>query len=392
MSDTLINSFTVAYHYPVCWGHNIFKGRDRTLETFLSDPAFELRPTPVLVFMDAGFAAAWPEMAQDIVAWGETHPELISLRIEPQVLPGGEACKNGLAVPQKVIATVQKARLCRHSQIWVIGGGAFLDAVGLGAALFHRGIPLLRFPTTSLAQCDSGVGVKNGCNLKGIKNLVGVFAPPIGVMNDPTFLVTLPQRDWLSGIAEAFKVAIIQDLDFLQWLANHASELRERNFAAMEILLKRCAALHVQHIQKGGDPFELGSARPLDFGHWSAHKLESLSHFSIKHGEAVSIGIALDLHYAAAIKLISKQDAQFCCQALQNCGLPICHPLLQKKNRQGKLQLLDGLDEFREHLGGTLHLTLPAPLGQKIEVSEMNTQILIQSLQNEAWAKPENGR
>ena len=380
MPEQLLNRFSIAYQYPVCWGKHIFNGDAATLNDFLCESPCELRPVPILVFLDAGFAAAWPEVAGDIVRWCEAHANLVSLRGEPQLLPGGETCKKGLRVPQKVMAAAQEQHLCRQSQIWAMGGGAFLDAVGLGAALFHRGIALVRFPTTSLAQCDSGVGVKNGCNLGGVKNLAGVFAPPRAVINDPGFLTTLPQRDWLSGIAEAFKVAIIQDLPFLHWLAENARQLRERDLAVMERMLKRCAALHVQHIQNGGDPFEFGSARPLDFGHWSAHKLESMSRFALKHGEAVSIGIALDLKYAAAVGLISLEDSQFCCQALQNCGLPIDHPLLQKKNRQGRLKLLEGLDEFREHLGGTLHLTLPAPLGQKIEVSEMNTQILEQMI------------
>ena len=376
MSEQIVNHFAIPYQYPVCWGKQIFTGADSTLEAFLRESCFALRPVPVLVFLDEGFAAAWPEVASDIVRWCHAHADLVSLRGEPQLLPGGEICKRGLGVPQKVMVTAQKVHLCRQSQIWAIGGGAFLDAVGLGAALFHRGIALLRFPTTSLAQCDSGVGVKNGCNLGGVKNLAGVFAPPLGVINDPVFLTTLSQRDWLCGIAEAFKVAIIEDLPFLHWLAKHARPLQGRHLSVMAYMLKRCAALHVQHIQNGGDPFEFGSARPLDFGHWSAHKLESMSRFALKHGEAVIIGVAIDLKYAAAVGLISNADAEFCLHALQNCGLPTADPLLQKKNRQGRLKLLEGLDEFREHLGGTLHLTLPAPLGKKIEVSEMKVEIL----------------
>ena len=373
-----VNRFSIEYQYSVCWGNHIFKGEDPALERFLRESCSTLKPVPVLVFLDQGFAAAWPAVAGDIVRWCQAHADLVSLRGAPELLPGGESCKEGLKVPQKVMAAAQKAHLCRHSQIWAVGGGAFLDAVGLGAALFHRGVGLMRFPTTSLAQCDSGVGVKNGCNLSGVKNLVGVFAPPLGVINDPIFLTTLSQRDWLCGIAEAFKVAIIADLPFLHWLVEHAGELRERQLPVMEKMLKRCATLHVRHIQNGGDPFEFGSARPLDFGHWTAHKLESMSRYALKHGEAVSIGIAIDLKYAAAIGLISNADAEFCIQALQNCGLPITDPLLQKKNRRGNLEVLEGIDEFREHLGGILHLTLPAPLGQKIEVTEMNMQILEQ--------------
>lgn len=378
MSDQIVNRFNVQYQYPVIWGKNIFAAADKTLEKFLVGSEFSLRPLPVLIFLDAGFAAAWSGIADEIVRWCHSRCALLDLRCPPQLLPGGEACKDGFSASRKVIALAQKASLCRQSQIWALGGGAFLDAVGLGAALFHRGIPLLRFPTTTLAQCDSGVGVKNGCNLDGVKNLAGVFAPPAAVINDPAFLTTLAQRDWLAGIAEAFKVAIIQDAEFLHWLAENARKLRERDLPLMTEMLKRCAALHVQHIQHGGDPFEFGSARPLDFGHWAAHKLESMSGFDINHGEAVSIGIALDLKYAAKIGLISTAEANFCCQALQSCGLPIESQLMLKKNRAGKLKLLEGLEEFREHLGGKLHLTLPNKLGNKIEVNEMNLEIMEQ--------------
>jgi len=376
MSDQTINRFQVEYQYPLLWGKDIFAGADRTLEDFLVGSSSALRPLPVLVFLDAGFAAAWPEIAAAIVRWCQSRGALLDLRAAPQLLPGGEACKNGFSAPRKVLALAQKSRLCRQSQIWALGGGAFLDAVGLGAALFHRGIPLLRFPTTTLSQCDSGVGVKNGCNLNGVKNLAGVFAPPAAVINAPAFLTTLQQRDWLAGIAEAFKVAIIQDAEFLHWLAENATALQERKLPVMTEMLKRCAALHLRQIQYGGDPFEFGSARPLDFGHWAAHKLESMSGFSINHGEAVSIGIALDLKYAAKIGLISTAEAKFCQQALKNCGLPSKSQFLLKKNRAGKLKLLEGLEEFREHLGGKLHLTLPNKLGSKIEVNEMNLEIL----------------
>ena len=376
MPEQLVNHFTVEYQYPVCWGKQIFRGKDQTLERFLREARLAPRPLPILVFIDDGFAAAWPQISDEVSNWCQAHAELVSLRGAPVLLPGGESCKDGLSSVQKVIAIAQKAHLCRHSQIWVIGGGAFLDAVGLGAALFHRGVGLLRFPTTTLSQCDSGVGVKNGCNIDGVKNLAGVFAPPVGVINDPEFLTTLAQRDWLAGVAEAFKVAITQDEKFLHWLAKQGDKLRERNLPAMTEMVQRCAALHLRHIQHGGDPFEHGSARPLDFGHWSAHKLESMSNFAINHGEAVSIGIAVDLKYAAAKGLISKMDNDFCLTAMENCGLPSKNKIMLEKNSDGKIKLLEGIAEFREHLGGKLQVTLPNKLGRKIEVEEMDEELL----------------
>ncbi|NLF93305.1 MAG: 3-dehydroquinate synthase, partial [Oligosphaeraceae bacterium] len=210
----------------------------------------------------------------------------------------------------------------------------------------------------------------------GGKNLAGVFAPPLAVINDSAFLTTLSDRDWRSGIAEAFKVAIIKDQAFLHWLCQHAHQLRERDLILMEELVRRCAILHLQHIQNSGDPFESGSSRPLDFGHWSAHRLESLSGFSLKHGEAVSIGLALDLQYAVEIGLLSADECRCCLTGLRDCGLPTDHELLRARDENGQLLILSGLAEFREHLGGKLHLTLPEHLGHKVEVHEYDVKVV----------------
>ncbi len=370
------NSFTIPYQYSVYFTRAVFAPDNPLLADVLTRLSPELRPLPIMLVIDAGVIAAWPNLQRDIEAWFSEQQHWLQKRGEILLIPGGEQCKDGFAVPQQILAEAWQRRLCRHSQVWAIGGGAFLDAVGLGAALFHRGVPLLRFPTTVLAQNDSGVGVKNGCNFAGGKNLAGVFAPPLAVINDAVFLTTLSDRDWRSGIAEAFKVAIIKDSVFLHWLCQHARQLRDRDLPVMEELVRRCGILHLQHIQDNGDPFEAGSSRPLDFGHWSAHKLESLSDFAVKHGEAVSIGLAVDLHYAAEIGLLTQEDCQLCLTGLQGCGLPIDHPLLRARNAAGQLLILAGLAEFREHLGGKLQLTLPNQLGHKIEVQEYNSELL----------------
>ena len=137
--------------------------------------------------------------------------------------------------------------------------------------------------------------MKNGVNAFGMKNLLGSFAPPFAVLNDADFLRTLQPRDKIAGVAEAVKVALIRDRAFFDWLEASADALRACEGAAMSRMIRRCAELHLDHIATGGDPFEMGSARPLDFGHWAAHKLEQLSRFRLCHGEAVAIGIALDV-------------------------------------------------------------------------------------------------
>ena len=190
------------------------------------------------------------------------------------------------------------------------------------------------------------------------------------------FLDRLPDRDWIAGIAEAFKVAMIKDRRFFQFLCAHATRLRARDRSAMERLIRDCARLHLDHIRTSGDPFETGSARPLDFGHWSAHQLEVMSRYRIRHGEAVSIGIALDSYVAMRLGLISQSELNTLLKGLKEAGLPLWHRLLPSRNRAGKLALLVGLARFQEHLGGPLTITLPAPIGRRTEIHEMQEKLI----------------
>src|SRR4029079_4140447 len=124
--------------------------------------------------------------------------------------------------------------LDRHAFVMAVGGGALLDLVGYAAATTHRGGRLLRVPTTVLAQNDSGVGVKNGVNAFGVKNLVGTFAPPFAVINDLRFLQTLEPRERVAGMAEAVKVALVRDASFFEWMEAEAAGLAAFQAEAVE--------------------------------------------------------------------------------------------------------------------------------------------------------------
>jgi 3-dehydroquinate synthase len=201
------------------------------------------------------------------------------------------------------------------------------------------------------------------------------------VFNDFHFLTTLEDGDWRSGISEAIKVALIKDAAFFQWLLDNATLLAKRDMPAMQYLIRRCADLHLQHI-RGGDPFEMGSSRPLDFGHWSAHKLEQLTNFNIRHGEAVAIGIALDSVYSHLSGRLKKEDLDRIVDLNKALGFSITHPLLEVSN--DKSPLLQGLEEFREHLGGKLTITLLNGIGKGVEVHEMDGTLIQQASQ---WLK-----
>ncbi len=320
--------------------------------------------------LDAGLVKCWPDLEARLRAYAAQHAATLELR-GVHVVPGGEAAKNDPALIADLQARFARAKLDRQAVVLGIGGGAVLDAVGYAASVTHRGLRVVRMPTTVLSQNDAGVGVKTSINGFGAKNFLGTFAPPFAVINDAELLTTLPSRDARAGLAEAVKVSLIREPSFFDWLEQNAAALRACELSALESSIERCAKLHLQHIASAGDPFEMGSARPLDYGHWSAHKLEMLSDHDLRHGEAVAIGMALDARYAERKGLLSAAALERICALLENLGLALYHPSLSTESG-GKLSVLAGLQDFREHLGGKLTVTLLSGVGSAVEVSEID--------------------
>lgn len=340
-----------------------------------------VHPARLMVVIDAGVAQHHPALVPEIEAYCRAHPAVVQLVRPPLLVPGGERVKN----EQEWVLTVQHAidqvGLCRHSFVAAVGGGAVLDMVGLAAATAHRGVRLIRIPTTVLSQNDSGVGVKNGINAFGKKNFFGTFAPPFAVVNDFRFLTALSDRDWRSGIAEAVKVALIRDAAFFEFLEERAQALAARDMPAMQQLIHRCAELHLRQIATSGDPFEYGSARPLDFGHWAAHKLEQLTNYHLRHGEAVAIGIALDSAYSQLAGFLPAHDWERIARLLEAVGFVLWVPELVRHLEEPRHphSLLRGLEEFREHLGGELTVTLLRGIGRGFETHAIDQRTVIRA-------------
>lgn len=367
--------FAVEYDYPVHFTRGVFRP-DNSLLLDVLDRRREGRRHRLFVCVDQGVADSSPELVSDIKKYCHEHQDAVELVSSPEIVPGGEAVKSDWPLVQNLMFAMGNQHLDRQSHVLAIGGGSVLDMVGFATALVHRGLRLVRMPSTVLAQNDAGVGVKNGMNEHGMKNFLGTFAPPFAVINDFALLDTLSDEHWRGGISEAFKVAIIKDRDFFDFLCKHAVAFRRREKGPMEQLVRRCAILHLQHIAKNGDPFELGTARPLDFGHWSAHKIEVLSDYRIGHGAAVAAGVALDSYYAMKKGLIKKTDLERIVKGLIGSGLRVYYPEMSMRGASGGLGLLVGLDEFREHLGGELTITLPDGIGKKCEVHHMNVDLV----------------
>jgi len=370
-------SITVKYDYEVYFTEDVFALSNDILKNVIKDDLSD-SPHRVLFLLEKNVASSLTNITSDICEYADTNRQIINLTADPHIISGGEKLKSRDTISD-LCALMAENSLCRHSFVVIIGGGAFLDTVGFAASIVHRGIRQIRIPTTVLAQNDSGVGVKTAVNMHGIKNFLGTFAPPYAVINDFNFLKTLSDRDWIAGVSEAFKVAMIKDEQFFEWLLRNVELLASRDMDTMRYLIRRCAELHLNHIATSGDPFEFGSARPLDFGHWSAHKLEMLTNGDMRHGEAVAVGLLIDTYYAVEKKYTDITVLEKLVVAFRKLGLPLFNDKLMSSSN-GEFDIIAGIEEFREHLGGELHITLPLGIGKKIEVNSLDEKVVKQAI------------
>lgn len=373
--DYIQQDFSVHFSYKVFFTEFLFNEKNYLFRDLLKSVHEEGTTRKILFVIDENIIAHFPQLNEQIDLYFKDLP-FINLIAEKVIVAGGEVAKNEERYLDLIIDAVNRHGVDRHSYIAGIGGGSVLDLTGYAAAIAHRGIKLIRIATTVLAQDDSGVGVKNGINYQGKKNFLGTFVPPFAVFNDYHFLTTLSDRDWKAGISEAIKVALIKDAGFFDWLEKNAGLLAKRDKLSMQYMIKRCAELHMEHIA-GGDPFEFGSSRPLDFGHWSAHKLEQLTNFEVLHGEAVAMGIALDTVYSNLIGSLSDTETNRVVNLLKAIGLPLTHRYMNLNSIDDPI--FKGLNEFREHLGGRLTIMLLKTIGTGYEVHELDPAVIIKA-------------
>ncbi|MEQ9408641.1 MAG: 3-dehydroquinate synthase [Fuerstiella sp.] len=364
--------FTVSFRHQLRFTDDVF-GRDSNTLLKLLEASEGLTPR-VQFWLDEHVAEANPDLIQRIRQFCRQHREDLRVAGNTQIVPGGETVKNDIHIVERMLKCFHHADLDRRSYIVVIGGGAVLDAVGFAAAIAHRGIRLIRIPTTTLAQADSGIGVKNSINLFHKKNWVGTFAVPWGVVNDRKLTETLSDRDFRCGFSEAVKVALLKDADFFRRIEAQASAICAREPVCWPVIADS-ARWHLKHITAGGDPFEMLEARPLDFGHWSAHKLETLTSFELRHGEAVAIGVAVDTVYSSLAHGLPAEDAERVLNCLQSLGLLLDHAALHDTE-----ELFQGLEEFRQHLGGQLTVTMLEAIGSPINVHTVDRHLMRQAI------------
>jgi 3-dehydroquinate synthase len=357
----------VTFRYAIHFTRDVFGPQNRLLLDIMSG-----RQLRAAVFLDGGLEQARPGLPAEIREWFAAHRD----RVEPaalESLPGGETCKTEPEHYRQVVEVLRDSGLDRQSYVIMVGGGAVLDTVAFAAALVRRGVRQIRVPTTVLAQGDSGTSLRTALDLPAGKDFLGTFAPPWAVINDFNFLRTLPRRDRIAGMAPAFQVAILKDPAFLSFLTARAAALRDGDDSALEQMIMRCAELHAAQV-RNSDPFEAGASRPLDFGLWSAHALETLTGYRLRHGEALAVGIALDLTIARNRGLLGPEQHKAIVRAMTAAGLPLWHLALHCRREDGALRIQQGLVEYDRQTGGEPGLVMPNGSGDCCAIHDVSAE------------------
>jgi 3-dehydroquinate synthase len=233
--------------------------------------------------------------------------EIQTDRDEPVVIffPEGEKNKT-YDTYKKIQNYLFKRNLGKKTVILALGGGVTGDLAGFAAATFKRGIPYIQLPTTLLAQVDSSVGGKTAINNRFGKNMIGVFHNPAAVFINISTLETLDRRQFLNGLAEVIKTAIIGDQKLFEYLAENNEKILSKNTDAMSFLIHHSITVKKRIVE--ADPFENGYRRILNFGHTAGHAVEKASNYELLHGEAIAIGISVESEILYQKKKISAEN------------------------------------------------------------------------------------
>jgi 3-dehydroquinate synthase len=288
-----------------------------------------------------------------------------------------------------VCDAAQEAGLDRKAMLVGVGGGVVLDIVAMAAAWIRRGIEHLRVPTTLIGQVDAGVGIKGAVNFGSRKNYLGVFHAPSAVLIDPTFLDSLPVPHVRHGLAEIIKIALVRDPLLFSLVERHASEFVSAPLSGQAPPVRELVWRSIVDIVEELQPNlyeDQTYERLVDFGHTFSPALEAASHYSIHHGAAVAIDMALSTTIAAESGLLPPAVRERIIAVLKQVGLPTWSPLLTLERCES------ALTDAARHRGGCINLVVPIAVGRGDFLrhnAEISPSLLKQAL--EVLARSERG-
>ena len=271
-----------------------------------------------IVIADQAVDAKWAEpLARSLAAIGGDNP----IRVSKRTVASGETSKS-FDEFERLLEWILASGGDRRSVVIAVGGGVIGDLAGYVAASFTRGVRLVQVPTTLLAMVDSSVGGKTGINLPGAKNMVGAFWQPSLILIDTDVLTTLPDRSYLSGLAEVLKYGVIEDADFFAWLETNAQQLVDREGNALRQAIQKSCECKARVV--GEDERETSGRRAiLNYGHTFAHAIEATAGYgSLLHGEAVAIGMQMAARLAIELEMIDVSVLDRQTALIEACRLP----------------------------------------------------------------------
>jgi 3-dehydroquinate synthase len=293
-------------------------------------------------------------------------------KAEPAVIPGGEGCKN-LTTVAWLYEQMVAMGLDRKSTVLALGGGIVGDIAGFAAATYMRGIGYIQIPTTVLAQVDSSVGGKTGVNLPQGKNLVGAFYQPGLVFVDVAFIETLPEREYLTGLAEIIKYGIIWDQDLFNYLEEYRDRIKSRDRECLMHITSRCCSIKAEIVAQ--DENESGLRALLNLGHTFGHAFEALTNYQkFTHGEAVAVGIIYAARLAHHLHIIPIVDLKRITNLILFYGLPVSFGNLNSQD------VVVQMRKDKKNVGGIIQLILPTAIGKSDifdNVSEANVAMIL---------------
>lgn len=291
---------------------------------------------------------------------------------EPVLLtvPAGENSKR-LSVVEKCYDQLTAHRLDRASFIVALGGGVIGDVAGFVAATYLRGIPFVQMPTTLLAQVDSSVGGKTGVNLRAGKNLAGAFYQPRLVLCDLEVLKTLPDRDYISGLAEVIKYGIIYDAKFFRHLERNMEKILGRDAIQLSRIVARCCEIKAEVV--GHDETENGLRAILNFGHTIGHAIEnSFGYGKFMHGEAISIGQVAAAKLSRKILGLPTQEVERIERLFLRVGLPVKIQL----NFAQRKKLFEAMQLDKKASEGEVKFVLASKIGKVVRGCQVPADLI----------------
>ena len=289
------------------------------------------------------------------------------------VIPPGEASKS-LAVADQLYAAAIRGALDRGGAIVALGGGVVGDLAGFVAATYMRGVPFFQVPTTLLAQVDSSVGGKVAVNHALGKNLIGSFYQPRGVLIDPQTLISLPDREFASGMAEVIKYGLILDREFWLDLKTDALAVMNRDTQYLEQIIARCCSLKAAIVER--DEQDIGERMLLNFGHTAGHALEAAGDFTrFTHGEGVALGMLVATRLSELAGLLSVGSIDEVRSLLAVYGLPVHAPGCRVN------ELLRFMGSDKKQAAGHLRWILLESFGRAVIRGDVSRESVQESLQ-----------